>query len=475
VSLMFGLNPITTVWDLSAVQSSATTETTATVTQTSVLPAPPGPVPTVSVDTAIMPTRALLMDSSLSIGASISINQPALTTAVATAPTSIAPTTTSAQTASSTTTQTGSAATATTATADGSGQASTTAASDTSSTDTKSETTASADKSNGSSARSSQSGGAPRTALGAAEKLLKLAEEQADRRNAREARYKSAIEVIRRAATVADIPLCGPSAPDVCMPAKPGIVSDAASGAPQAAIPATELRRKVAILFGNNEYKGDIPKLDTPIDDVSAIGKVLGDKFGYEVKIVRNATKADIVREFKALTEQTERDESVMVMYAGHGYQLEDSKAGFWIPVDASASDPKTWLSNNDIQRFLNRIDAKQISVVSDSCFSGTLTKEQTLNAPRNAPKPELLSRRAVVTLSSGDEEPVADEGLEGHSIFAYHLLKELQGVKQASPISVTYERIRENVAQTFPQTPQLGGVASAGHMSGANYLFEVK
>ena len=144
---------------------------------------------------------------------------------------------------------------------------------------------------------------------------------------------------------------------------------------------------------------------------------MLQERFGYEVTVIKNASKADMVRALKNISERSEQDESVLVFYAGHGYQMDESKAGFWLPTDATASDPRTWLSNNDIQRFLNRIDAKQIIVVSDSCFSGTLTKEQTVDAPRTAPREQLLSRRAVVTFSSGDEEPVSDDGLDGHSM----------------------------------------------------------
>ena len=260
------------------------------------------------------------------------------------------------------------------------------------------------------------------------------------------------------------------------MPAKPGIVDDAALGPPQLNIPATDVRKKIAILIGNNNYKDkNIIQLQTPIADVSAIGKVLQDRLGYEVTTIENATKAEMVRQLKALSETLTQDESVLIYYAGHGYQMESSRAGFWIPTDASAEDAKTWLSNNDVQRFLNRMDAKQIILVSDSCFSGTLSREQSLDAPRNAPREQLLSRRAVVSLSSGDEEPVTDEGLGGNSIFAYHFLGEMQRIQKMSPVSVAFERLRGNIAKSFPQTPQLGAVLSAGHMNGANYLFEVK
>lgn len=259
------------------------------------------------------------------------------------------------------------------------------------------------------------------------------------------------------------------------MSAKPGVVADAAQGVAQLSIPPTEVKRKVALLIGNNAYRGEIPALDTPVGDVRAIGQSLNEKFGYEVQLVENGSKADVVRALKNVVESVSRDESVLIFYAGHGYQLNDSKAGFWFPVDATASDPSTWISNNDVQRFLNRIDAKQIMIVSDSCFSGTLTKEEPLDAPKTEPKQALLGRRAVVAMSSGDQEPVADAGLEGHSFFAYYFLKELAGVQQISPASVVYERLKNDVQRAFPQTPQLGGIASAGHMRAANYIFEIK
>jgi filamentous hemagglutinin family protein len=308
-----------------------------------------------------------------------------------------------------------------------------------------------------------------------AERLLDLADDDAARRRARGARYKVAIEILRKSPTAADLPLCGGSASEVCISAKPGVVSDVAQGAAELSIPATEIKRKVAFLIGNSAYRGQIPVLDTPVGDVQALGKTLNEKFGYEVNYVENGSKADIVRALNGLVESTSRDESVLIFYAGHGYQMEDSKAGFWLPVDATASDPRTWISNNDVQRFLNRVDAKQIMIVSDSCFSGTLTKEEPVDAPKAAPKEQLLSRRAVVAMSSGDEEPVADAGLGGHSVFTYYFLKALAGVRQVSPVSALYDRLKFDVQRAFPQTPQLGVVTSAGHMHAANYLFELK
>jgi filamentous hemagglutinin family protein len=307
------------------------------------------------------------------------------------------------------------------------------------------------------------------TGVDAAERLLDLAEREAELKARRRALYKVAIETLEHNRNAADMPLCSAGVTEACIAplVKP---IDANLAAP------TEIGHKRALLIGNQKYRAPIQQLDTPATDVRALATLLRDRLGYEVTTVENGTKAMIAQAFNDLAARTKADESVLIFYAGHGYELEDgSAAGFWLPVDASASSPANWISNDDITRLLGRIPANQILLVSDSCFSGLLTKQQSLDAPLTARKSALLGRRAVVAMSSGDDEPVADWGIAGHSVFAFYLLQALGEVADYSPISLIYDRLRFNVQHAAPQTPQLGGVKSAGHVSQANYLVEPK
>ena len=43
-------------------------------------------------------------------------------------------------------------------------------------------------------------------------------------------------------------------------------------------------------------------------------------------------------------------------------------------PVD---DDDTYWISSNDISRAISKIPAKHILVIADSCYSGTLSKEE--------------------------------------------------------------------------------------------------
>ena len=287
------------------------------------------------------------------------------------------------------------------------------------------------------------------------------------RHQARTLLYREALDELKKNPAAADIRPCATGT------AQPGEVCIPAPEAPPAALPAVA-PRKLAILFGNNAYAKPIPALETPIFDVQDLGKILQERFGYEVKIFKDATKADVANALNQLGAQARPTDSVLVLYAGHGYLMDDTKMGYWIPVDGSTKSPANWVSNSDISLFLKNIPAHQILLISDSCFSGSLTREQVVT-PRSAgfSRERILSSRSVLTMSSGGEEPVSDEGKEGHSIFAWALINALKTAGPLTPGVQLFQGVKVEVVKDYPQTPQYGAVFSAGHIEGGEYLFE--
>ncbi|MDO8811695.1 MAG: caspase family protein [Gallionella sp.] len=298
---------------------------------------------------------------------------------------------------------------------------------------------------------------------------------------------KPALSILKAEPTAADLKPCGPGSGDVCMrPVNPALGNLAVDVMPRVRLPlptpATSflptIQRKVAVVIGNNAYQDpNIPSLDGAVKDADAIGKLFKEKMGYDVRMVHNGTRADIVRTLNQISDETGSKDSVVVYYAGHGYQMEDTKVGYWIPSDASTKDPSKWISNSDINKMLTNIPAKQMILVSDSCYSGALTSEQKVTsavAGKNAQ--EILGKRSVLVMSSGGEEPVMDEGRDGHSIFAWHLMDRLNNVDQYKNGTEVFEAVKDGVAKDgIPQTPQYGASLSAGHMAGGEYLFEVR
>jgi hypothetical protein len=298
-------------------------------------------------------------------------------------------------------------------------------------------------------------------------------------RNRKKVALEDALRILERDPTVADLKPCvADELAGNCIaqrPAKPHSPPGGAAPAPaEAYLPA--IQRKVALLIGVNDYRGAIPKLDSPLKDIQEIARLYREQFGYEVRALPDGDKASIVRELNRLILESGPDDSITVFYAGHGQLVDKTGRGYWIPAKASADNPAEWISNSDIGRALEAIAAKQVLLVSDSCYSGTLAREAKVDKAEVLSDPAaVLAKRSVTVLTSGGEEPVADAGKDGHSVFAWHFMRTLEGVKAVSEGVNVYEQLSGAVQQDFPQEPQYGAATAAGHERGADFLFEVR
>jgi len=338
---------------------------------------------------------------------------------------------------------------------------------------------------------------------------------QMQRHQARTLLYREALEELRKNPAAADVPDCpvgqspkggqclarpepvaavlaapAPVAPPVAAPAPAETPVVAVAGAPRPAAPAVvapvpvavpqpvaaaeaPVRRRFAVLVGNNAYAAPIPPLETPIADVSQIANVLQTRFGFETRIVKDAGKAKLIEALNSIAAEAKPDDAVLLMYAGHGYLMEDIKMGYWIPVDASVKTAQGWISNSDISKLLAAIPARQLILISDSCYSGSLTKEQKVTQGKELKADEILKQRSVLVFSSGADEPVSDEGKEGHSIFAWNLIKTLKTTGSLTPGAQIWSVVSKDVTKEYPQQPQYGAVVSAGHAEGGDFLFQ--
>lgn len=280
--------------------------------------------------------------------------------------------------------------------------------------------------------------------------------------------YREALEELRRNPSVVDIRECVDASDDqsLCLP-------KISATALSPAIAARPTARRIALLIGNRNYQFPIPPLVTPARDVEQMARILREQFGFDVRVLKDASKSDLVRAIARLAREVTIEDSVLLYYAGHGYLMDDTGMGYWIPVDGSVKSAAQWISNASISKLLGAIAARQLLLVSDSCFSGLLAREASLTEERRSGA-EVLGKRSVLVMSSGGEEPVSDEGKEGHSIFAWHLLRVLGHLSGTAIGFDVYSAVRTGVSGDFPQVPQYGAVLSAGHEAGGEYLFEV-
>jgi uncharacterized caspase-like protein len=193
-----------------------------------------------------------------------------------------------------------------------------------------------------------------------------------------------------------------------------------------------------ALIIGINNYKEWNP-LKTAVKDAQALKQILIQRYGFKkekvvLRIDNKATRVKLIRDLRNLASNLGSQDNLLIYYAGHG-QLDDLTGdGYWIPIEGKLKDPATWISHSTIKNILisQRVKGKNIVVIADSCYSGTLLRggPSLLSLAEEGYDNKLIKiagRRSRQVITSGGLEPVADGGRDGHSLFAYYFLKALK------------------------------------------------
>ena len=192
-----------------------------------------------------------------------------------------------------------------------------------------------------------------------------------------------------------------------------------------------------ALVIGIDNYTHrNHPDLKTAVNDAREVARILQEKYFFEpanIVFLKNekATKERIMREFRDLVEvKVRKGDNIFIYYAGHGWYDKTWDTGYWITSEAS--NPATYLENTMVIKFiaaLNRKEVRHVLLVSDSCFSGALTRADDsvkIDIDDHYFKKKYKKPSRFI-ITSGGLEPVADGGKNGHSIFAYYFLKILE------------------------------------------------
>jgi peptidoglycan hydrolase-like protein with peptidoglycan-binding domain len=233
-----------------------------------------------------------------------------------------------------------------------------------------------------------------------------------------------------------------------------------------------------ALVIGNNMYR-HLPKLRTAVADAQGVTDILRDRYGFKVTPLYNATRDQIIDALDDLRSRLTDQDNLLIFYGGHGYLDPSSDRGYWQGVDAEERTRSRWISNGDITDALKAIRARQVIVIADSCYSGTLARsaQRGVSIQRRGPDylATLIKKKARTVLSSGSLEPVSDSGGIGHSVFARGLLTALEDNTGVMDGTQLYMKVREYVRLNANQTPLYSNIRMAGHEPGGDFLFARK
>lgn len=273
-----------------------------------------------------------------------------------------------------------------------------------------------------------------------------------------------------------------------------------ASGAPAAAAPApaqsasdvdrlpvarnAKKKNAYAVVVGIGKYREKLPAADYADKDAELVGEYLTKVLGYpeENVIVRlndRATRTDLVKYFEEwLRNNVEPGASVFVYYSGHGTPNAKSGEAFLVPYDG---DPtfvdSTAYPLKQLYAALDKLPAKDVTVVLDSCFSGAGGRSVLAKGARpmvlTIDKPAQASGKTVVLAASGGDEISNSYEDKGHGLLTYYFLKGLQGDADANKdggieMAELFDYVKPNVQRiarkqyNTEQTPQLMGSPAA-------------
>jgi len=246
-----------------------------------------------------------------------------------------------------------------------------------------------------------------------------------------------------------------------------------------------DIGRYHALIIGNQDYE-TLPDLDTAIGDAEAVSKVLREKFGYEVTLLRNADRYQVLSALNQLRKKLTEKDNLLVYYAGHGELDRVNLRGHWLPVDAEAQNTANWISNVAITDILNAMSVRHVLLIADSCYSGALTRS-ALSQIESGQSDEARSHwlktlskmRSRTAMTSGGLAPVLDGGGGGHSVFAKSLLTVLRNLTDVTEGQRVYRQVSAQVAFEatrfeVEQVPEYAPIKYAGHEAG-DFLFVPK
>jgi len=204
------------------------------------------------------------------------------------------------------------------------------------------------------------------------------------------------------------------------------------------AIKAKPNKNSYAIVIGIEQYRQKLPKADFATQDAKTVTEYLTKVMGYpEENVVTlindRALKSDMEKYFeKWLWNNVEKDGSVFIYYSGHGAPNPKTGDAYLVPYDGDPSFiDQTGYSLKRLYDNLGKLQAKEIIVALDSCFSGAGGRSVIAKGARplvmTMESLAIPSKVAVLSASSGEQISSTYEE-KGHGLFTYFMLKGIKG-----------------------------------------------
>ncbi|HMB90559.1 MAG TPA: caspase family protein [Rhodothermales bacterium] len=259
---------------------------------------------------------------------------------------------------------------------------------------------------------------------------------------------------------------------------------------------------KLALLVGVNSYPhlSRFSQLEGAVNDVERMRTLLTTRFDFPPENVRvlvdeNAKHDNILAAFRQhLVANAQPGDIVVFHYSGHGSQLNDETDGdeldgvdeTIVPSDSDREGTRD-IRDDEINALLAEIDpAASITLIFDSCHSGTVTRDLEGGRARTIDRDSLLTRRTATRGASGSEgladrtlsyvllsgarsDQLAKEFREdgkAYGALTYFLTETLNRADSALTYTDLRDIVQSQITTRFAnQSPQLEGPSSDSYV----------
>jgi hypothetical protein len=225
-----------------------------------------------------------------------------------------------------------------------------------------------------------------------------------------------------------------------------------------------ERKNAFALVIGITKYREEsIPAVKYASRDAEVIARYLENVGGIprsNIKVLTDAsvTKSDLEAYIEDwLARRVNKDSTVFVYYAGHGAPDIESKEAYIVPYEGHPDFPSKLYSLKKMYESLNKLPAREVIVMLDSCFSGTGGRSVTKSGARplviSIENPVLASGKINVIAASTGSQISSDYDSVKHGLFTYFLLRGMRGEADKNEnglieLGELYDYVKTNVSE---------------------------
>ena len=225
-----------------------------------------------------------------------------------------------------------------------------------------------------------------------------------------------------------------------------------------------ERKDAFALVIGISKYREEaIPAVKYASRDAEVIARYLENVGGIprsNIKVLTDTsvTKSDLEAYIEDwLARRVSKDSTVFIYYAGHGAPDMESKEAYIVPYEGHPDFQSKLYSLKKMYESLNKLPAREVIVMLDSCFSGTGGRSVTKSGARplviSIENPVLASGKINVLAASTGSQISSDYDSVKHGLFTYFILRGMRGEADKNgngtiELGELYDYVKTNVSE---------------------------